>query len=125
MPDEKDAAHPVIILLAVLEGQFIGCVQVGPSMDRSVRLTRLFVRKSWRGRDPGVSASLVGKAIEYAAERLNGSRIYVLEAHTGPKLSKIFRKKGFLPDPNGSDMLYYPLEEASSPELSRAQSGRR
>ena len=116
-----------VILLAVVHGQYIGCVQIAavnsatrsellpvPDSDGSIRLTRLYVRPgSWRG--GGASAALVWKAIEYAAEGLEGKKVVINE--NDPKLLAIFRKQGFEPDPDdpNHEQLQYPLEEPASP----------
>jgi hypothetical protein len=114
-----------VILLAVVHGQYIGCVQIGAMKEPtrngieqvsdpggSIRLTRLYVRLgSWRGR--GASAALVWKAIEYAAEGLEGKKVVINE--NDPKLLAIFRKQGFEPDPEDPiHQLQYPLEEPTS-----------
>ncbi len=105
-----------VTLLAVLHGQYIGCVQIGAQTGSTVRLTRLYVREGWRhGRGP--SASLVWKAIEYAAERMQGvTKVVIKESQAAPRILEFFRQQGFETDPDDptGQQLQYPLAESTS-----------
>jgi GNAT superfamily N-acetyltransferase len=100
------------ILLAVLHGQFIGCVQVAPFEGQTARLTRLFVRQRWR--EPRVAAALVWRAIEYAARHEGYSRVVIRETQTPGKVLEIFKRHGFQVAGDNADLLEYPLQQ--SPE---------
>jgi len=102
-------------LLAVLQGKYIGCVQIGGLKGGTIRLTRLYVRKGWRG-GRGPSASLVWKAIEHAAEKLEGVKVVIKESHAAPRVLEFFRQQGFETDPTDSTrkQLQYPLAEFTS-----------
>jgi hypothetical protein len=113
LPKKFDDESPV--LLAVLHGQFIGCVQV-ERLDRSTaRLTRLYVRINWRERRAAarVSSSLIWKAIETAGDK-GYSRIVIKEKHAPTEVLGIFDRYGFVRDAKNPDQLFYPLLEGSS-----------
>jgi hypothetical protein len=104
-----------VTLLAVLQGSYIGCVQIGGPKGGTIRLTRLYVRKRWRG-GRGPSASLVWKAIEHAAEQMQGVKVVIKESRAAPRVLEFFRQQGFendLTDGTGQQ-LQYPLAEFTS-----------
>jgi len=102
-----------IVLLAVLHGQFIGCVQVARFNKATARLTRLFVRRRWR--KPRVAAALVWRAIEYASKVPTYTRIVIKETQTPRKVLGIFQRHGFEPVKDNPNLLEYPLRESAEP----------
>src|SRR5581483_9389634 len=109
LPAAPEPESPV--LLAVLHGEFIGCVQVERLGESTARLTRLFVRTHWRERRMAalVTSTLIWKAIETAADE-GYSRIVIKEKRTPPKVLGIFVRHGFVRDAKNPELLFYPLQ---------------